>query len=180
VKVEFKPVTPASITYIVANLRNADLDELKATLPECEPMQVAWFVLNQPGHAYVCWLDDNPVFAFGVMIDISAPHRGVVWGFGTDDTPKVMLALTKFVRRRFIRELLEVGLDRAEVRVSASHLSSLSWISKALKAKYETDLQEFGSHGETFVQYAWTRNWIFLNELPHKIHQEGFHGRPVQ
>jgi hypothetical protein len=158
VKVEFKPVTPAAITYIAANMRQSDRDELNAMLPLASEMEAAWFSLHSPGVSYVCWVDDNPVFAFGVAIDFKSPHRGGAWGFGTDDTPKAIRQITKFIRRKFIPELIEAGVKRVEVRVLDQHTSSLQWISTALKARYETPLYQAGFDGETFIQYSWTRD----------------------
>lgn len=151
---ELAPPDLMALTYIARNLRERDAAEVLAT-SVTDPDSLAVETFQAGPFQWVAWDRDTPVASIGARC-LWAGVWGV-WAFGTDLWPRVVLSLTRHVRRVMIPSLLENGVHRAQCAALASHEDARRWLS-SLGAKPEATLRGFGRGGEDFVIYAWRRN----------------------
>lgn len=158
-RVTIEAVSPASATYIGANLRDGDLSEMRAVFGPNVPVQeMAYTIADRSAPwSYTAKLDGQPVMLFGVMVDPLLPHLGAAWGFGTRHTRRVIPTVTRFIKSELIPALMAHGLNRVEVRAEAKHIEAIDWIHFDLGARHEAQLVCCGASGEDFQQLSWTR-----------------------
>ena len=140
-------------------MRPEDRKEFDATLETQDPIATAAAITNASGGtAFTAYENDIPVFTFGLFIPPQSPRLATLWGFGTTKTKRVIPTITKFARRFLTAYLLNrTDVQRIEVRVLEDHKSSVGWIAKLLKGTLEARNRQYGTSGETFLQFAWIR-----------------------
>src|SRR5262245_50449302 len=112
-KAAIKPATLAAVSYIAANLRDRDVVEFRASLGQLNiPDTIAAIVQASGVHAFVCWVDDQPAFVFGVLANAMVPHIAQAWGYGTSAAWKAIPAAGRFIQQALIPDLLAVGVHR--------------------------------------------------------------------
>lgn len=158
-RVTIDAFSPAGATYIGANMRQSDLDEMHAVFGPDVPVQDMAYAIayRSAPWSYSAKLDGQPVMMFGVMVEPIVAHLGVAWGFGTESTRRVIPTVSKFIKSELIPTLQANGLRRVEVRLLAAHEGERLWLS-SLGARGEAVLDNAGFSGETFHQLSWTRN----------------------
>lgn len=107
--------------------------------------------------AWIVYMDDSPVFAFGLVPAQSGVYT--LWGFGTSDTPKIVRPLVRWGRKHWIHDMFGPTSDirRIEVRVPIRSTHSWPWLQR-IGCEIEGRLRAFGVHGEDFLLLSYTRN----------------------
>ncbi|MER8852208.1 hypothetical protein NKH94_11485 [Mesorhizobium australicum] len=140
--------TLRDLSYIAANLRPADRDEIDCQLDQWSPALLALTALQ--GFAYVAELDGNPEAGFG-----AAEQRGglwVAWSWGTRRMERCVPGITA----HFHAVLGPQVAARGAWRVEAANQLALRWLGR-LGAEQRCLLPGYGKNGEDFFLYDWTR-----------------------
>lgn len=135
--------------FIVERLREADREELDATAWELGDALVQRLQAIT-AFQYVAYAKGAPAAIFGAW-----PLWPTVWSvyaMGTDNFPA--LGMTKFIRRRMVPVLLDMGARRAECASIAGHHTAHRWL-EALGAERECTMLGYGKRGEAFHRYVW-------------------------
>lgn len=139
--------------YSVAeNMRAADKEEIYATRWDETPEALARDAMCNAEFAWIAWLGDTPVCAFGAI----ALHPGVwsIWMFATDDFPKVAFGVTKFIIK-VLKPVLTGGMaHRIECRSHANHTTAHKWL-ELIGLSRESEIPKFGKNKEKFYLYSW-------------------------
>jgi hypothetical protein len=152
--VEIVPANLRDVTWIGANMRAADLEEIVCQVPEgmsgsaiahllFEGMLVDW--------SWVATYKGQPTTCFGVT-----PHNVATWSgfaFGTNDMVRTIPAVSAFILGLEDR-LIAAGVRRVEVRTIDTHDISHQWLRK-LGCWFEAEMHHYGRNGETFELWAW-------------------------
>lgn len=141
------------VEYIIKHLREIDRKEFAAV--GVDPGDPAVRQIGTSQGAMMLRYKDEPVFVWGVMEAVS--RNGVLWGFGTERTFRIVPALTRWVREVFLPNAFIGGLlKRIEVRVPISSQHSIGWLHRfGMRAECWTVL-DHGVNGEPHVQLAYT------------------------
>lgn len=146
-------VTRESLAFIVTHLRPRDREEIFALRWDDNEETFIDEMMALCGAMTWIWERDGvPVSVQGAVC--SRPHVWEVFAFGTACWPRVVLDMTRHVKRFMIPALLRVGAHRVECRALLSHTDSRKWLT-ALGAKEAAILQRFGRNAETYVSYVW-------------------------
>jgi len=158
---DFKPasrttITPATLrdmSYIAANMREADRREIGAVIDE-PPVVLAYMLYEaSPGFRWTAQYDGQPVCAFGVSTMFAGLGSG--WAYGTKDMPHVIRAITRFCRRSASRRAA-LAFRRIEVRTAIDHPDSHRWLA-SLGFVREGVAVDYGACGLDFAIYGATR-----------------------
>lgn len=152
-KVEIVPATLRDVTYIGANLRQADREEIFAQLPAMSGSDAAGLLFRGMlvDWSWVALLDRQPAACFGVTPITTAVWAG--FAFGTRDLPRTIPRVSQAILEMEPR-LIETGVRRVEVRTISTHDISHAWLRK-LGCWFEAEMPHYGSNGETFELWAW-------------------------
>lgn len=147
-------VMPDPLWHIVLNLRPADQAEMEAVHgigfnPETLVDTVCR--VAQRGMGWLFW-SNGPVACLGAYP--MTPTCASVWAFGTPGWRRVVLGMTRHVKRTMIPTLLKIGCHRAECRALTARQDTYKWL-VALGAVPEAVLSEFGTRREDFTLFAW-------------------------
>lgn len=154
-RVELKPEPSyEDMLEICRNLRVRDREEIYATRWEATPEALARDSELTGAFRWAAYLDGRPVAAIGAFP--RWPNVWSVWAYGTDDWDKVVLALTRHVKKFMIPALHRSGYVRADCAAMLSHEDARLWLTY-LGGKQEKVMDKWGKNGETFVLYCWTR-----------------------
>lgn len=152
--ITIRPATLRDMTFIAANMREADRREIGAVI-QAPDMHIGYMLFaGSSGLSYCAWLDDEPVCAFGVSRLYDGLGSG--WAYGTRHMRKVMRAVTRFALREIRPKLMREGFRRIEVRTAVDHDISHAWL-ESLGFVREGIAKDYGTGGLDFVTYAATR-----------------------
>ncbi|RWM20322.1 MAG: hypothetical protein E5X53_02800 [Mesorhizobium sp.] len=153
------PATLRDLSYIAANLRPEDRDEIDCQFDDWSPALLALTALQ--GFAYVAELNGNPAAGFG-----AAEQRGglwIAWSWGTRRMKRCVPGITEFFHAVLGPEVAARGAWRVEARALAANELALRWLAR-LGATQRCRLPGYGRNGEDFLLYDWTReSW---NHVP--------------
>ena len=147
--VKGSPDTLNALQRVLNNLR--DRDRRETELSDWTPAELADSINKSATKIVVACLGVRPVFAFGTY-PLTRTSRQV-WGFGTDETPRVMRAVSKYASRVLIPDERKGGVHRFELRLPSAHITNIHWL-RMLGAKIEGTLYGFGPNGEQFTQLS--------------------------
>jgi hypothetical protein len=147
----------SSALYVAKNLRERDKKEIFACRWHDDPKDLALDVQGYGDFQWTAFVDKTPVALVGATP--VWPNVWSVWAFGTDNWPKVVLSLTKHIKRSIIPTLLEHGVHRAECRALKEHEEACKWL-EMLGAQKETELAGFGRQREDFILYVWRPEYV--------------------
>lgn len=139
---------------ICRNLRPRDHEEIFATRWGEDPEELARDTAASGDFRWGAYVDGRPVATIGALP--RWPKVWSVWAFGTPEWNKVVLALTRHVRRFMIPAIFHAGAIRADCFALATHEDARRWL-EYLGATPEKFLDNWGKNGEKFVCYCWTR-----------------------
>jgi len=145
----------APLLHVLENLRPADQEEMDAIHGEGWAVPVIAdivFRLATKNCGWLFWHEGEPVAALGAYA--MTPTCAGCWAFGTPAWPKVVLGVTRHVRRTMIPLLLRVGFHRAECRALFKRSDTKRWLT-SLGWEPEAVLSEFGARREDFLLFAW-------------------------
>lgn len=144
-------------TYVLANLRPEDEEELSALLPPSATRADFPAYLGQPafeGNGYTVHLDNEPIAAFGVSRG-GSHATAVIWAFGTRRFKKAIPILSHFTWNKIAHDLYNGGCLRLECRALSKNTVVRNWLKK-VGFKEECPLPYYGTSGQSFHQYAMT------------------------
>lgn len=151
--VTIKPAVIRDASFITANLRAIDKTEAFCQLPDgATTIEMAWWLIHS-GDAFIAYKNDAPVFLFGTS-PISVCCYSV-WGLGTEETTRVIPAVTRYLMTTHIEKRIAEGARTMEARSLASHTEAHGWM-KMVGATQLGEPFEYGKHGEHFVLYRFT------------------------
>jgi hypothetical protein len=152
-------VTPQDIKYLTDRMRACDVHEFVSVGGDVKRdsdriFQFAW------DDSYLARLDGEPVFYFGSCATL--PHVRQLFGFGTEKTPRVIPAVTRFGNTVWKPRAFDaqhgLGATRIEVRVPVSCTHSFNWLQHGLGGRVEATLKGLSLFGEDYVQLAYTKD----------------------
>ena len=152
--VTIAPATLRDMTYVAANMREADWREIAAVFPGSAGEIAASLLAASPDLAWIASLEGNPACAFGIARLL--PGLGSGWAYGTRRLPLVMKTVTRFCLRKVRPQLLLAGFRRIEVRSALDHDLSHRWLEHLGFAR-EGVARDYGAGGLDFTTYAATR-----------------------
>jgi len=151
--VTIAPATLRDMTYIAANMREADRREISAVFPGT-PIEIgAALFAASPDLAWIAGLDGNPACAFGIARLL--PGLGSGWAYGTRRLPLAMKSVTRYCLRSVRPALIRAGFRRIEVRTATDHDLSHCWLEHLGFAREGIAL-DYGADGLDFATYAAT------------------------
>ncbi len=140
--------------HVARNMRERDREEIYATRYGEDPEEVARDTTMAGAFRWGAYLDGRPVAAIGAFP--RWPNVWTAWAYGTDDWPRVVLTLSKHVRRFMMPALFRAGAIRVDACALSTHDDARKWLA-AMGAKPQSTLANWGKNGQTFVYYVWTR-----------------------
>lgn len=144
-------------TYVIANLRPQDEEELQALLPLGSTRDDYASVLGPAafeGNGYSVHIDDEPVAVFGVARG-SSFATAVIWAFGTHRFKRAVPTISHFTWNKIAHDLYNAGVLRLECRALSSNIFARDWL-RRVGFKEECELPYYGTGGQSFYQYAQT------------------------
>jgi hypothetical protein len=148
--------TKDEVEAVIGNLRATDQYEATALGEDAEQAVVRCRqIVGSTPVSYMAYLDGAPVFLFGVTA-FNAQHVAL-WGFGTDGTRQAIPAVTRYVRRQWLKTLRQAGVSRIEARLPTSCRDSLQWL-KSCGMRVECELAGATATGEPLSQLSYTWN----------------------
>lgn len=153
--IAIRPATLRDMTFIAANMRQPDYDEITAAVAifDRTALGAAMFAAS-PAYRFCAFIKDEPVCAFGVATDANMPHAGVAWAYGTRRMRRAVPEMTRFGLSVLVPQMMADGLHRVECRSIIGHDLSHRWL-EGLGAVREGIARGYGRGGEDFVTYAW-------------------------
>lgn len=148
------PATLRDMSYISANMREADRREITAVFPYSSLEIAAAMWAASEDFRWCAHYDGQPVCAFGVSEML--PGLGSGWAFGTASMPRVIRSITAFCRRTASRQAA-LRFRRIEVRTAIDHPDSHRWL-ESLGFLREGLAVDYGAGGIDFAVYGATRS----------------------
>ena len=165
------------VSYVMANLRQADRDEAVATVGEFAPEALTEWMLasTDRGLGWVARMDAGsawvPVAAWGFGRITRRCKR--VWLVGTRRWGQAARLVTSHLLHVGIPGVVAEGVHRVQAHSVEGHVTAHRWMER-LGAVRECEMPGYGWDGETFYQYAWTRADLV------KVHEGYMADRVVQ
>ena len=151
-----EPGNLRDITYVAANMRERDREEVLATAALDCASPAGWlsWAVSGPDWCWTAQIDGQPVGAFGIGQGTPLqPHIRTAWAFGTDRFKRVVPVISRFCRENWPEMLISVGVTRVEIRSLASHDIAARWL-KSMGARQEALMTGYGVNSEDFVLWA--------------------------
>ena len=127
-KTRIEEATLLDLIKVAQNLRQSDRSELAHTRDANDALALANDAYYPSLFSYVASYDGEPVFAFGAI----PVGRGLglvqVWGFGTEQSPKIIRGVTKFVVRYIVPRLRASGVTQAQCLIHEDNFLSRRWL----------------------------------------------------
>lgn len=155
---EIKPANIRDVSWIAANLRDADKDEVFCQVKAgTRPEWIAAASLSSSSGAWVAHYKGFPTVAFGFG-EVSA---GVLlgWAYGREGAERCIPAITRWVYREMVPIWEHDGINRIEVRTIETHTQAHRWL-EAAGATFVCELERWGRNGERFLLYEWVRGEV--------------------
>ncbi len=149
---EMGPFQIGDALHICRNLKPDEMREWSATRGDVEVSNFARELLPFAKRIAIAYSDGVPVAMMGAI-----PLREGVWNAFMVATPgisEVGLPFTRWARRNFFAALRTLGAHRVEAHVIADYEETHRWI-RAIGAKYEAFVPQFGANGEDFVRFVY-------------------------
>lgn len=151
--VAISPLSFPAVRSVAWRMRAADWREICAVSSFEEPDALARSACAASRFGAVLSWSGSPVCALGAVEPW--PGTFVVWMFATDDWPLVSLPATRWARR-IMTPLLRQHAHRVMCQSIADHQRAHAWL-RLLGLREECRLPRYGKNGETFIQFARTR-----------------------
>lgn len=151
--VTIEPATLRDASYVMANLRPLDVEEVMCQVPEGTKRHEIAYSLLMGGDTFAALIGDQPVAIFG-----TAPLNAAcvsVWALGLPTVWRVVPAINRFLVDEHLPRLLDLGYRTMEARSLSNHHQAHRWIT-ALGGVQHGGPFEFGRDRETFLLFRWT------------------------
>lgn len=151
-KVDIVPACIRDLTFILANLRQDDYEEIACQLDGLPFELLAYGAMVEPQHAYVARLDGQPVAAFGATRQ--RPTLANAWSWGTPHMGRAVPFIIDSVCEVLIPDLAAAGVLRCEARALATNTMAHKFLLR-MGARECAKLDAYGRDGENFILYEW-------------------------
>lgn len=150
-KVTIEPACLRDGSFIIANMRPLDEDEVLCQVADgMKRHEIAYFLL-MTGENFVAKLDGLPVMFFGTTpLNVAALN---VWALGTSLTPRCVPAVTKFMIRYLYGKHLE-GWRSMEARSLVTHHTAHRWMERTGAVAHGEPFV-YGKNREKFLLFRW-------------------------
>lgn len=149
-----KPLSLDDLKYICRNMREQSRKEVFACSKVEDPDAMATALFEHASYFAFSEHLERPIYAGGMyLLDPAAGIWGT-WGFGTDEFPRVGIAVAKFTRRKAVPAVARMGGRRIESKCIAGLSEVDKWMT-IMGAKKEALLSNFGKNGEDFNLWVW-------------------------
>lgn len=151
--VEIRPGTVRDVSWIMANLRPGDDEELRCLMPDGASTGAVGYYTVMGSRCWVAYWKGKPVAAFGVEpFSLTALN---VWALGTQHMHRVIPAITDFMALDVVPELIDAGYQIMEARSLATHEQAHAWM-QSTGAEKAPGAFPYGKGGEEFILFRWT------------------------
>ena len=145
-----EPANMRDLSYVFANLRPTDLDEMVAEHGYWTPARFAAQVVGLP-YSYIARTKDGvPAIGFGAIP--VTPSTVMAWLLATKGATRCIPEVTRFVDKPLRTQLKHDGYRWAEARALATNTFGRRWL-RALDGHVVADLPGYGAGREDFVLY---------------------------
>lgn len=166
--VSIEPACMAHASFVTANLRKSDREEIYCQLPDgFRTWDIAAMMIQCD--SYVAYLDDEPVLFFGAQ-----PLNAValqVWAMGTKRTARVLVEATRFILNDYMPKAIEAGFLMAECRTHVEHRQAHRWLESTGAVVNGTPFV-YGKNSEKFVIYRWGLDYLDRAANRYKVSDE--------
>lgn len=139
------------VAFVVARMRDIDRSEADAFGFVVE--DVAPLVVQSASDVWTAVYRDRPAFIFGTVELLPGVRQ--LFGFGTDDTKRVMPAVTWFTENYWLDALFESGVRRIQAHVPTTHHASIEWL-EGFGMYRECTMHDYAVNGTPMLQLAYT------------------------
>lgn len=149
--------TYEDLSVVAYAMRARDVVEFLAVNQVSTDVELAELLMERYAcrHDTFCVYDDEEPVGVGAMIE-GRPNVITLMFFATPRFPKIVLGLTKFIKRELFPSYRKSGAHRIECVSIDGHVETHRWI-ETLGLKHEAALRGYGKNGETFHQFAWVK-----------------------
>lgn len=152
-----QPAVLRDASYVMANLRQADLDEVMCQVPDGMKRHELAYNLLMSGDAFTASVKERPVAFFGTCpINVACLS---VWAIGTVDVWRAVPAINRFLTDVHLPDRIDQGYLTMEARSMETHVSAHRWLT-AVGGVQHGDAYEFGKGREKFLTFRWTADRI--------------------
>lgn len=151
--VTIEPACFRDASYIVANMRPGDRDEIMCQVPlGTKSYEIAKFMI-EGGDAYVAYWKGTPVMLFGTNPLNSAVM--CIWAIGTKHTWRVIHAVSRFMMNVHLPAQVEThGYKAMEARSHITHEAAHRWMQSTGAVVWGPPFV-YGMNGEKFLMFRW-------------------------
>ena len=153
-------VEPDDLEYVIRHMR--ELDKTEADCIGADVSGTARLLVGVATTVYTAYYKDLPTFIFGTVQILPGVEQ--LFGFGTNDTRRVMPAVTWFTDTYWLPEMFESGTRRIQVHIPSTHVASLKWL-EDFGMLQECELRDYSINGVPMLQLAYTRREYESNVL---------------
>ncbi len=163
-KITIAPACLRDASFVMANMRPLDAQEVFCQVPEGTKVHemAHWLVMGSD--AYVAYYDGRPSAVFG-----TSPINVVclsVWALGTKRMRRCAPAITRFMREEAMPRRVEEGYLSMEARSLVAHTEAHNWMLATGAVVHGPDFV-YGRGGEMFRLFRWTADALNKEQLNH-------------
>lgn len=141
------------IEHVTTNMREPDRTEVFATRWDDDPKAYAEELLPFNGFMWCAVRDGTPCSLWGAVP--LWPHNWAAFAFGTKEWPRVVLTMTKHMRRFMMPALHRAKAYRVSAVTHSEYKEAHRWL-ESFGAVREQTMPYYGKGGEAFFTYVWT------------------------
>ncbi len=145
------------VTYVAANMRDSDWEELSCLLPpEWTRRDAGLYCLQSSSDLYVfvAKVHGQSIAAFGFSPITPNCKVRSAWMFGTNLLPRYINLIGAFMVTQVIPELIEQGLSRIEARAMVND-DVIHGFFENMGADRAGPMRDFGGPEKDFYLYSW-------------------------
>lgn len=150
--VTIQPAYLRDASFVVANMRPMDEEEILCQVPEGTKRHELAYSLLMAGQNFTASFDEVPAMFFGTQAVNAAIVS--VWAIGTRLTPRVLPSVTRFLLSTHIPALLKAGFLGMEAHSLATHEESHRWMLSTGALAYGPPFV-YGRNRELFLTFRW-------------------------
>lgn len=151
--VEIRAATLRDASYVVANMRQRDADEVWCQLPDGVKSHEVTYNLLMASDAFTAFLDGVPAMFFGTSLMNAAALSA--WAIGTSKAQRVVPAVTRFLVEEHLPDRVRDGFVVMEARSHIDHVEAHRWM-LSTGAQIVGEPFPFGRSREKFLLFRWT------------------------